>query len=144
MKYDSKQGISAISYIHTKTSDFLSEKLAEQGLSDFSSSHGNILYRLSQNDFMTMSELCAEVNRDKSTLTVLIRKLEKEGLVKIESDKNDARVRKVSLTQKGKKYNEVTGEISRNLQKKFYSGFTESEKEKLTEFLNKIISNFQE
>ena len=71
---DSSSLVSLISNIHTAASDFLEEKLKEYGLPDMVSSHGFILYRLSLAERLTMGELAQLVNRDKSTVTVLIRK----------------------------------------------------------------------
>ena len=76
---DVNSSISLLSNIHTITADFLIEKLKERGFPDFASSHGNILFQLSVNEKMTMGDLAEKINRDKSTTTVLVRKLESEG-----------------------------------------------------------------
>ena len=44
-----------------------------------------------------------KINRDKSTTTVLVRKLESEGYIKGIPDPDDKRSRIVYLTEKGKK-----------------------------------------
>ena len=78
---DVNSSISLLSNIHTITADFLTEKLKERGFPDFASSHGNILFQLSVNEKMTMGDLAEKINRDKSTTTVLVRKLEKDGFI---------------------------------------------------------------
>lgn len=134
--------ISLLSNIHSITAEFLTEKLSQQGFNEFASSHGNILFQLSSHDHLSMSELSKIINRDKSTTTVLVRKLENEGYVKVTPDPKDKRGRFVSLTEEGKKYNSITAEISKELLTTFYKDFTEEEKEKFVEFLNKIKNNF--
>lgn len=134
--------ISAISHVHSLTQTFLIQRLNELGLPEFVSSHGNILFQLSVNKTMKMGELAEKINRDKSTTTVLVRKLEENGFVTSVNDSLDKRNKIICLTDKGKKYNEVTTSISKELISTFYKGFDETEKEKLVEFLNRIQTNF--
>lgn len=136
--------ISLLSNVHTITADFLTAKLSEQGFKEFASSHGNILFQLSKNEKLSMSDLAKIINRDKSTTTVLVRKLEQEGLVKVEADIKDKRSRNVSLTEEGKKYNSITSEISQELLKTFYKDFSDTEKEQFVNFLERIKKNFEE
>lgn len=134
--------ISFLSHIHTVTASFLTEKLKQQGFNDFASSHGNILFQLNKHGKMTMSELAKSINRDKSTATVLVRKLEKEGFVLIVSDENDKRNKNIQLSQKGLEYTKVMNEISNELLSTFYNGFSEQEKKIFLDFLERIEKNF--
>lgn len=136
--------ISLLSNIHTITADFLIEKLKERGFPDFASSHGNILFQLSVNDKMTMGDLAEKINRDKSTTTVLVRKLESEGFITGEPDPADKRSRIIFLTEKGKQFNSIAQELSKELLDTFYKGFTEDEKNIFLGFLLKIKNNFQD
>ena len=135
--------ISFLSHIHTITATFLTEKLKKQGFNDFASSHGNILFQLNKNGKMTMSELAKAINRDKSTATVLVRKLEKEGFVSIISDKKDKRNKNILLSQKGMEYTKITTEISNELLSTFYKGFSNQEKQNFLEYLERIEKNFE-
>ena len=136
--------VSKISLIHTLSADFLSRRLKDKGFDEFASSHGNILFQLSKNEKIKMKQLAEKINRDKSTTTVLVRKLEALGLVKEEPDLNDKRNKIISLTEKGKEYNQITSEISKELIDTFYKDFTDSEKEKLWAFLCRIEKNFSD
>ena len=136
--------ISLLSNIHTITADFLIERLKERGFPDFASSHGNILFQLSVNDKMTMGDLAEKINRDKSTTTVLVRKLESEGFITGEPDPADKRSRIIFLTEKGKQFNSIARELSKELLDTFYKGFTEDEKNIFLGFLLKIKKNFHE
>jgi DNA-binding MarR family transcriptional regulator len=135
-------GISKISQLHTLIQDFLLQKLGEKGFTEFASSHGNILFQLNKTPQIKMGELSAKINRDKSTTTVLVRKLIALGLVQEEVDPKDKRNKFISLTKKGKEYNQMTDELSNELQKTFYKGFTSEEKEQFCAFLNRIEENF--
>ncbi len=134
--------ISKISHIHSEAAAFLVQKLAEKGLPELASSHGNILFQLSQNQTMTMGELTKKINRDKSTTTVLVRKLKNAGLIQVLSDKNDKRNKILALTEKGTEYTQLTAEISKELVGTFYKGFSDEEKQQFFEFLKRIEKNF--
>ena len=136
--------VSQLSHVHSLTADFLKKRLAENGFDDFASSHGNILFQLSINKSITMKELASKINRDKSTTTVLVRKLEKEGLVKVLPSPDDRRNKILSLTEKGTEYNALMKKLSKELVTKFYHGFTEKEIEQFGEFLKRIEGNFQQ
>lgn len=134
--------ISLLSHIHTITADFLIEKLKERGYPDFASSHGNILFQLSVNEKMTMGELSEKINRDKSTTTVLVRKLEKDGFITGDAAPNDKRSRIIYLTEKGRQFNATAQELSSDLLGTFFKGFTENEKEEFFNTLLRIKKNF--
>ena len=144
MEYmDSSSLVSLISNIHTAASDFLEEKLEEYGLPDMVSSHGFILYRLSLAERLTMGELAQLVNRDKSTVTVLIRKLEAAGFVEREVSEKDSRVVYIKLTPQGREYNDKTKDISRQLIERCYQGFSPEERQTTFALLKRIFNNFK-
>ena len=140
---DVNSSISLLSNIHSITADFLTERLKKCGYPDFASSHGNILFQLSVNEKMTMGELTERINRDKSTTTVLVRKLEKDGFITGESDPADKRSRIIYLTEKGKQFNKTARELSKELLGTFYKGFTEEEKNNFFQTLLRIKKNFE-
>lgn len=141
MKYDVSSVLSLISKIHSSSADFLQKKMIESGLPDFVSSHGFILYCLSKSEKLLMGDLSKKINRDKSTTTVLVRKLEKSELVKIEKDSADSRKKWISLTEKGRNYNELTDSLSKNLIDCAYKDFSSEEKELLLKLLEKLHGN---
>lgn len=144
MESNINTSISMVSHIHGVTADFLTKELSAQGFSDFASSHGNILFQLSVNNQMSMGELSRKINRDKSTTTVLVRKLIKEGYVQELASDEDKRSKIISLTEKGKTYQKVTANISKQLLETFYTGFSEDEKKQFLDFLTRINRNFQQ
>ena len=142
MNTDIRQSMSLVSRIHSAAADFLIKRLAEKGLPDFASSHGFILFQLSAKDALSMKELAEKINRDNSTATVLVRKLERDGFVKTAPSPGDARSKLVSLTRKGKRYNDVTAELANDLLKIFYKGFSDAEKKNACSYLLRIAENF--
>ena len=141
LEYNQDSVVSLISHLHTVTADFTNRRLPENG--KFVSSHGFILYLLSIEKQLSKKEIAERINRDKSTTTVLIRRLVEEGLVEEQSDKRDNRIKLISLTEKGRRMNSMTGEISKSLLDVCYRGFTEEEKSTLLSLLLKMNSNVE-
>ena len=141
---DVNSSISLLSHIHSITADFLTQKLSERGFPEFASSHGNILFQLSVNEKMTMGELAERINRDKSTTTVLVRKLEAEGFLTGTPDPSDKRSRIILLTPKCKQCNTTAKALAEELLSTFYKDFTDEEKSTFLRLLLKIQNNFKE
>lgn len=142
MQKDSTNVISKISRIHSLCADFLRVELNKTGLPNLASSHGFILFLLSQNESLTMREISEKINRDKSTTTQLVKKLESLGYVKTSSSPEDSRIKLVKLTPQGIKYNDTTSAISDRLKDKFFTDLSDSEISKLEVTLDKISENF--
>lgn len=140
--FDTSSILNLISRIHSDVADYLQTKLKDLGLEKMASSHGNILYRLTLEEKLTMSDLAKLVNRDKSTVTVLVRKLEEKGFIKREISEEDGRVSYISLTEEGKSFTQDTSGISKELKEIGYKGFSEEEKNMLLSFLLRISENF--
>lgn len=143
MKYTISSTLSLISHIHSEAAGFLGKKLVEKGLESLASSHGFILFILSKEKSMQMGELSSAINRDKSTTTALVKKLEKLGFVKTEKSAEDSRKKIITLTEKGKKYNETTAALSKELLAKAFKGFSDEEKNSLLSHLCKLSDNLE-
>lgn len=136
-------GISSlISKIHASSSSFLKSELQSRGLPDMVSSHGNILFQLSQAGTLTMKELSERIHRDKSTTTALVNKLEAAGFVARAKDSSDSRITHISLTETGKDYNETLSAISATLNERCAQGLSSDEQETLFTLLTRISGNF--
>lgn len=141
MEYSIDSVLSLISHLHSASADFTNRMLSKDA--KFVSSHGFILFLLSENEKLTMGEISEQINRDKSTTTVLIKKLLEEGLVQTQNCTKDSRKKYISLTEKGKEYNSLTSSISRELLSVCYKNFTNEEKESLLKLLKKMNENLE-
>ncbi|MGB8955775.1 MAG: MarR family transcriptional regulator, partial [Tumebacillaceae bacterium] len=100
--------------------------------------HGDILFQLYQHDSLTMQELSKKIDRDKSTVTVLVDKLVKRGYVEKGKDRQDARVFRLTLTDQGRSLRAIFEEISDSLIAEIYKNFTSEEKQQIMQLLQKI------
>lgn len=136
--------ISTISKIHNGANRLIVQELKKNNLEGLAPSHGDILIKLYSNEAgLPMREISESINKDKSTLTALISKLEKlELVVKIKSE-TDSRSTLIKLTQKGKDTKPIViDQISKQLLQTTFEGFSLKEKEILCKLLNKMQKNF--
>jgi DNA-binding MarR family transcriptional regulator len=137
-----RDAISLISKIRENVNRLIVTKMQERGIEGIVTSHGDIIYSLFYKPRMTMAEIAEKINRDKSTVTVLVDKLVRLGYVTKERDTEDTRVIYVTLTSKGNEFKPVFETISKEVLEVFYSGITDYEKEELLRILEKINYNF--
>ena len=79
--------------------------------------------------------------RERHDITTLIRRLEKEGLVKIERNMIDRRAIDVSLTDKGKQTLERVDHVSRELPDQIVSSLTDQQVAQLEELIGILRQN---
>ena len=107
--------ISELSRTLAAANDYLTFLLHQAGLTKLVTSHGDILMQLFAHEPMTMQELSEKINRDPSTVTVLVKKLKDAGYVETCKGEQDRRRTEVRLTPEGRRLQADFDEISRKL-----------------------------
>lgn len=136
-----KQALTLISKIREAGNAFIISKLKEYDYENLSPSHGDILVVLYKYEKITMKNIADKIHRTKATVTVLVDKLEKIGLVKREKSAEDNRITYIVLTKEGLDLKPVFEKISKELNAMLYKGFSESEAKQLDYLLKKMQSN---
>lgn len=77
-------------------------------------------------------------DRRRSTVTNVIQNLEKNGFIKRESVESDARLKKVVLTEKGKKVDEIVYRTIVEEEEKLLGDMTKEEMEQFYTLLQKV------
>ena len=118
--------------------------LTEAGIDAFNGAQGHILYVLWQGDDLPIVELARRTGLAKTTLTGMLDRMEGQGLIERCYDPEDRRQIRILLTENARglerKYNEVSDEMSRL----FYRGFTDEEILLLDAGLEKILKNLEQ
>ena len=133
--------ITKIKQLHSRA---LAQCISDKGIDAFSGEQGKILFVLWQKDKITQKELACETGLAKNTITVMLEKMEKNDLIRRITDENDKRKSLVILTDYAKSLKKSFDEISDEMLKKVYKGFSEEEIDKFEEYLHRIIKNFEE
>jgi len=120
------------------------EKILKQsGVDAFSGAQGRILYVLWENGSLTITEICRLTSLAKTTLTAMLDKMEKSGLVERIPDRNNRRQIFVGLTPKAGGLRDAYERVSEETNEIFYAGFTEDEISHFENTLRRIIQNFE-
>ncbi|MDK8182791.1 MarR family transcriptional regulator [Paenibacillus sp. UMB4589-SE434] len=87
-----------------------------------------LLFRLADEDGQSQNELAQKLRVQPATLTVMITRMEKTGLVERRQDEQDHRLSRVFLTDKGRCAAEVLKETLQTLEQQCFEGFLQEEK----------------
>lgn len=132
-----------ISKARRSINQFLEDEMQKVGLLGLVPSHGDIIAVLLKVQSMTMSDLANAIQRDRSTVTTLVKKLVHQGYVTLEENPDDTRSRLVSLTEKGRNLKEVFRPISESLAQTIWHDIDEADRLQFRSTLQKMIVNFQ-
>lgn len=107
----------------------------------FKNGYRQILMFLAHNDGATQVELVRVSHLKAPTISVTLKKMEDEGLVRREQDQNDMRHTHVHLTDKGKALDHKHFEQLKALEKVMFEGLSTEEEEILRLTLKKVRDN---
>jgi len=102
-----------------------------------------ILAMLWERDGLTQKEIAETLRLRPSTVTAVLKGMERAGLLRREPDPEDMRVSRVYLTEKGKRLKKDVEEIMRTLEEECFAGFTLEEKVLLRRFFIQIRDNLK-
>lgn len=102
-----------------------------------------ILAMLWEKDGLTQKDIVESLRLRPSTVTVMLKRMEKAGLLRREPDPEDMRVSRVYLTEKGKSLRKDIEEIMKRLEEECFAGFTFEEKVLLRRFFIQIRDNLR-
>lgn len=87
--------------------ELLAERFAAAGFADVRPSYGSVLLPLYEEDGLRMGELARRARLSKQTMTTLIRRLERDGLVERRPDPEDARASRIYLSARSRRFEPV-------------------------------------
>jgi len=86
-------------------------------------------------------DLEKEFGITRSTASRVLTLMEQKELVVRSGVQHDARLKKLTLTEKARQYSDAMSENARDVDQHLMDGFTDAEKEKLLEFLDRMYHN---
>jgi DNA-binding MarR family transcriptional regulator len=119
--------------------ELLAERFAEAGYGDVRPAYGSVLLPLFEEEGLRMGELARRARLSKQTMTDLVRRLEREGLVERRADPADARASVIFLTARSRAFEPVAAgvlaELDRLVRARLDSEHVEELKTALRELL---------
>lgn len=87
-----------------------------------------MLYFLEKEDGQSQKDLADKLNVKPATITVMLNRMEKSGLVLRKQDDEDQRISRVYITEKGKEVYKQVEETMSSIESECFYNFTEEEK----------------
>ena len=134
---------SLIGRIHQIAGRVFSRLLRESGLEDISAGQGRIIYELWKGDGVSAKDLSAKTGLEKSTLSVMLDRLEGEGKIVRKRDFNDRRLMLVFLSAESRERRNSFSDVSLKMDSIYFSGFTEKESASLEKYLERVLRNLE-
>lgn len=114
------------------------------GVEEFNGPQGNILYVLWQKDMVPIVEIAAKTGLAKNTLTVMLDRMEENGLVSRKQSPDDRRKTLVCLTEKAHALERDYNLVSQQMNELFFQNLSEKDIEELEKYLDIILGNLQQ
>ena len=100
-----------------------------------------ILHVLAHNDGCNQLELVRRTHLKPPTISVTLKSLEAQGFVYRVADEKDMRATRVYLSEQGRAHNRRIMDCILKIDNELMQGFTEEEKEQLSQFLERMRNN---
>lgn len=118
--------------------------LTEAGVDEFNGAQGRILYVLWQQEDLPIVELSRKTGLAKTTLTSMLDRMESLGHIVRCYDTKDRRQIRIRLTENAHKLEGKYQEVSDEMTRLFYKGFSDEEILRLEAGLEKVLKNLEE
>lgn len=143
MKDKSPNGIiDQISKIREAANHLIENELKSRGIEGVVSAHGMVFgYLFNQQSPVPITSLVQQSGRAKSTVTGIVKTLERHGYIFKQASQEDGRSFLIGLTEKGWSVKSDFEEISAILMKKVYGNITLEDREYVGGLLAQIEAN---
>ncbi len=138
------RGGTLLSQVHQVCGRVWNKILRENDMADLEGARGRIIFALWGKDGVPIKTLCEKTSLDKSTLTGIIDRLERDGYVERKASETDKRSTLISLTGKEQEFAKNIQKVSNQMNKIFYKGFSDDEIIQFEEMLARILENCKE
>jgi len=105
-----------LSLAHSTTSHAIFDRLTAAGIHDLRPSHGNVMEHLAFEDGLRLNDLAARAGVTPQTMGQWVDELEGLGYVERRPDSSDRRAKRIHLTRKGKRSNEIAWKVVRDVE----------------------------
>ncbi len=117
--------------------------LKEEGIYEFNGQQGRILFSLWKDEKLSLIELSKRTSLAKTTLSTMIDRMRKNGLVIVEESKEDKRILVIYLSDKTLALEDKINNATKRITDIFYKDLSEKEAKELDRLLIKIKENLK-
>jgi DNA-binding MarR family transcriptional regulator len=139
-----RQGGFLMAKVHQLSGRIFARMLKEHGIRRINPAQGRILFVLWQKDGIPIVELSRRTGLEKSTLTSMLDRLEKNGFVERVPSKSDRRKIIIRRTEKDKSFQERYQTVSDEMNVVFYRGMRDAVVDDFERKLETILQNLMQ
>ncbi|HHX60909.1 MAG TPA: winged helix-turn-helix transcriptional regulator [Epulopiscium sp.] len=100
-----------------------------------------LLFALHKQDGQSQKELSEKLGIQPATITMMVKRMVKAGLIEKKQDQEDQRVSRIYLTKEGKDTRERVAIIAKKIEEECFSSLTDEDKEVFGKLLIKMREN---
>jgi DNA-binding MarR family transcriptional regulator len=119
--------------------ELLSDRFERAGYGEVRPSYGSVLLPLFEEDGLRMGELARRARLSKQTMTTMVRRLERDGLVERRSDPEDGRASLVYLTARSRSFEPVAERVLGEIDALVRGGFGPEQTDELKAALRALM-----
>jgi DNA-binding MarR family transcriptional regulator len=120
--------------------ELLAERFAAAGYGDVRPSYGSVLLPLFEEDGLRMGELARRPRLSKQTMTEMVRRLDRDGLVERRADPRDGRASLILLTARSRAFEPIAAGILSELDRSVRQRLDDERVEELKTALRELLS----
>jgi len=140
MKHQSQGGF-LVAKLHQLGGRIFARLLKEHGVDQINPAQGRIMFVLWREDGIPIHELARRTRLGKSTLTSMLDRLERAGMLERTADPDDRRRILIRRTMKDKALERLYVQVSEEMTGIWYHGFTDQQILVLERDLQRILDN---
>ncbi len=115
--------------------------LRNHDMADLEGARGRVIFALWGSNGVPIKTLCEKTGLDKSTLTGILNRLERDGFIGKTKDEEDKRSTLIKLTGKESRFLDEIQVVSDEMNDVFYKGFSDSEIDQFEILLERVLNN---
>ncbi|MBO4857527.1 MAG: MarR family transcriptional regulator [Treponema sp.] len=138
------KGGTLLSQTHQVCARVWNKILRDNNMADLEGARGRVIFSLWGKDGVPIKTLCEKTSLDKSTLTGIIDRLERDGYIERRQSETDKRSTLICLTGKEKEFANNIQKVSDQMNSVFYKGFSDEEITQFDSLLQRILDNCKE
>jgi len=132
----------SVGYLLARAKSMLSQGVEQEVSSlDMTQAQASCLMMLAEGEATTVTDLARNLNTDAGSVTRLLSRMEKRGLIERTRRDDDRRVVDLSLTPEGETMVEKLPVVFCNVLRRHFEGFSNEEIETLRSLLLQLIAN---
>lgn len=103
-----------------------------------------LLEQLWRQDGLSQSSLMARLGVEPPTVTKMLQRLERAGLLRRERDPDNPRLWRVYLTERGRDLQQPVRDLRRQVERRLLTGLSDEDRERLVALLARVTANLRQ